>query len=128
MPNRPKALIIDGLEIPVAYSGYSIQRNKIHSVNTGRNNNGDMIGTILGIKTKIVASLIPLTPSMAQAIDDIVSDIDNMFQTVTALYVDGQTKDIRVYFGDITYNYVGTSIGADKDGLITGVQISMIEQ
>ena len=121
----PKALVIDGLEIPVAYDGYSLTRNKIHSANTGRTNSGKMVGTIIAIKDKIEATLTPLNPQQAQAIDRYVSDIDNMFQNVKALYLDGTEKEMTVYFGDVTYHYMSSSVNG---GMITGVSVHLIEQ
>ena len=47
------AVIIEGVTFPVAYNGYTYSRNKIWSKNTGRNDYGEMVGTIVAIKDKI---------------------------------------------------------------------------
>ncbi len=121
----PKALVIDGIEIPVAYDGYSLTRNKIHSANTGRTNSGKMVGTIIAIKDKIEVTLTPLNPQQAEVIDRYASDVNNMFQTVTALYLDGSAKQMTVYFGDVTYHYLSSAVNG---GIITGVSLHLIEQ
>lgn len=121
----PKALVIDGLEIPVAYDSYTITRNKIHSANTGRTNSGKMVGTIIAIKDKIEVTLIPLNPTQAQAIDRYVSNTDKMFQKVKALYVNGAEKEMTVYFGDVSYHYMSSTVNG---GMITGVSVHLIEQ
>ena len=41
------AVIIEGVTYPVAYNGYTYSRNKIWSKNTGRNDYGEMVGTIV---------------------------------------------------------------------------------
>lgn len=121
----PKAIVIDGQEIPVAYDGYTLTRNKIHSANTGRTNSGKMVGTIIDIKDKIEATLTPINPTQAQLIDKYVSDIDNMFQKVNVLYLDGKEKEMTVYFGDVSYHYMSSTVNG---GIITGVSVHLIEQ
>lgn len=121
-----KALIINGVEFPVAYNGYTISRNKIWSRNTGRNDYGDMVGTIIAIKNKVEIQLVPLTPAQAGILDSVVSDINNPFPTAEILFVDGTRKQITIYTGDISYPWLSTSLGAG--GLITGVKLSAIEK
>lgn len=121
-----KALIINRVEFPVAYNGYTISRNKIWSRNTGRNDYGDMVGTIIAIKNKVEIQLVPLTPAQAGVLDAVVSDIDNPFPTAEILFVDGTRKQITIYTGDISYPWLSTSLG--DGGLITGVKLSAIEK
>ena len=121
-----KALIINRVEFPVAYNGYTISRNKIWSRNTGRNDYGDMVGTIIAIKNKVEIQLVPLTPAQAGVLDAVVSDIDNPFPTAEILFVDGTRKQITIYTGDISYPWLSTSLGGG--GLITGVKLSAIEK
>lgn len=123
---RPKALIINNVEFPVAYDGYTQGRNKIWSKNTGRTNSGKMVGTILAIKNKFECQLAPITPEKAKIIDEIVSDINNPFPKIKALYLDGTQKEVTIYTGDINYHWLGSAIAGG--GLITGVQINCIEQ
>lgn len=121
----PKALIIDGVEVPVAYDGYTFSRNKVHSANTGRNQAGKMVGTILAIKDKVEVTLIPQTPAQIKVLDNVISSL-TMFHSVKALYPDGTQKTITAYFGDVSYHYLSQALG--DGGLITGTKISIIEQ
>lgn len=123
---RPKALIINGIEFPIAYNGYKHSRNKIWSSNTGRTNTGKMVGTIIDIKNKIEASLVPITPEQAAILDSVVSNKNNPFPKAKILYLDGTQKEITIYTGDVSYSWLGTAVG--NGGLITGVKISCIEQ
>lgn len=121
-----KAVVINGMEFPIAYNGYKYSRNKLWSSNSGRTNTGKSVGTIIAIKDKVEVTLVPLTPAKAKIIDDIVSDIDNPFREVKVLYVDGTQKTMSAYFGDISYQWLSQAIG--ENGLITGVKVSIIEQ
>ena len=125
---QAKAVILSGVEFPIAYDGYKISREKIWSSNTGRNNAGKMVGTIIAIKNKVEISLVPLTPAQAKLIDEVVSDMEHPFQTATVLFVDGTQKEMTVYTGDISYAWLSRAIGSNGDGLITGVTLSLIEQ
>ena len=121
-----KAIIVDGVEFPVAYNGYKYSRNKLWSNNAGRTNTGKSVGTIIAIKDKAEVTLTPLTPAKAKIIDDIVSDISKPFREVKVLFVDGTQKTMNAYFGDISYQWLSQAIG--ENGLITGVKVSIIEQ
>lgn len=121
-----KAVSIKGNELPIAYNGYKLTKNKIHSVNTGRTNTGKMVGTIIAIKRKAEVTLIPLSPSQADEVDQIVSDIDNMFQEVEMLTTSGKREKVMAYFGDIEYPWVSTVLG--DGGIIQGIKFSIIEQ
>ena len=123
---QAKALIISGVEFPVAYNGYNYSRNKIWSKNTGRNDYGEMVGTIVAIKDKVEVQLVPITPKQAGILDSVVSDIDNPFPTAQVLFIDGTTKELTIYTGDITYPFLSRAIG--DNGLITGVKLSAIEK
>jgi transcription antitermination factor NusA-like protein len=124
--NMIKALIINGVEFPVKYDGYTLSRNKIWSTNTGRNNAGNMVGTILAIKNKVEVELVPMTPQKAQILDNVLSDINNPFPTAKVLYLNGIEKEMTIYTGDVSYHWLSQAIG--KDGLITGVKVSCIEK
>lgn len=121
-----KSLVVNGVEFPIKYGGLTHSKNKIWSKNTGRNNEGNMVGTILAIKNKFEAQLVPITPSQAEMLDSVISDIDNPFPKASVLYLDGTIKEFTIYFGDVSYPWLGTKIGAN--GLINGVKISLIEQ
>lgn len=123
---RPKALIINGIEFPVAFKGYKHSRNKIWSTNTGRTESGKMVGTIIAIKNKVEVSLAPITPEKAAILDSVISDMNNPFPRAKILNVDGTQKEITIYTGDVSYEWISTTIG--NGGLITGIKISCIEQ
>ena len=125
---QAKAVILNGVEFPIAYNGYKLSRNKVWSSNTGRTNSGKMVGTIIAIKNKVEVTFVPLTPAQAKIIDDVVSDINNPFQMAHVLYVDGSQKEMTVYTGDVSYAWLSRAIGDNGDGLITGVTLSLIEQ
>lgn len=55
------AVIIEGVTFPVAYNGYTYTRAKIWSKNTGRNDVGDLVGTLVCLKDKVEIQLPPLT-------------------------------------------------------------------
>lgn len=121
-----KSLIVNGVEFPIKYGGLTQSRNKIWSSNTGRNNAGKMMGTIIAIKNKFEVALTPITPGQADILDDVISDIDNPFPKAKVLYLDGTVKEFTIYFGDVSYPWLGRKVGAN--GLINGVKVSLIEQ
>ena len=94
--------MIEGVKFPVAYNGYTYSRNKIWSKNTGRNDYGEMVGTIVDIKDKVELQLPPLTGEQALLLDNVVSDIDNPFPTAqvtwgrNARYM-GRLKNLTSY-------------------------------
>ena len=123
---QARAIIINGYEFPIKFNGYKHSRNKIHSANTGRNNNGNMVGTILAIKDKFECELAPITPAQAKQIDDIFNSTTMVFDA-KVLYLDGTSKTVKVYAGDtITYPWISRAIG--ENGLIDGVSFSLIEK
>lgn len=121
------ALIIDGVEIPFKYNGYSLQKNKIWSANTRRNNNGDMVGTIVKIKRKIVGTLVPIEPNVAALLDSKLASTTEFF-TCRYLDVDGTNKTMTAYLGDIEYPFLGTNIDGHGKTLIKDIQVSVIEK
>lgn len=126
MFNPVKALIINNVEFPAKYNGYTVSRNKIWSKNTGRNNNGNMVGTIITIKTKAEIELAPITPAKAKIIDSIVSNINDPFPTAKLLYLDGTQKTVIIYTGDISYPFLSSTL--NDEGLIVGTKLSVIEK
>lgn len=121
-----KALIINGVEFPIAYNGYTYTRTKVWSKNTGRNDYAEMVGTIVGIKDKIEIQLPPLTGEQAKMLDDVVSDINNPFPTAKVLFLGGQQKEMTIYTGDATYPFLTRA--KNEDGLIVGAKLSVIEK
>lgn len=120
-------VLLDGLVyIEAAHNGYKVSKNKIWSRDTGRNDNGDMVGTIVNIKTKVEITSTPMSLAHAQEIDDILSNIDRPFIDVNVLYIDGTIKTITCYTGDIEYSFYSLGV---QDGIqMNGLQISFIQQ
>lgn len=107
-------------------NGYTYSRNKIWSKNTGRNDYGEMVGTIVDIKDKVELQLPPLTGEQALLLDNVVSDIDNPFPTAQVLFLGGQQKEMTIYTGDVTYPYLTRA--KNEDGLIVGAKLSLIQK
>lgn len=120
------AVVIEGVTFPVAYNGYTYSRNKIWSKNTGRNDYGEMVGTIIALKDKVELELPPLTGEQAKMLDDVVSNVDNPYPTATVLFLGGDSKTLTIYTGDITYPFM--TRGLNEDGLIVGATLSLIEK
>lgn len=120
------AVEIEGTVFPVAYNGYNYSRNKIWSKNTGRNDYGEMVGTIVAIKDKIELQLPPITGEQAKVLDDVVSDIDNPYPTAKVLFLGGEQKEMTIYTGDITYPFLTRA--RNEDGLIVGAKLSLVQK
>ena len=94
-------LKINGTTVPSpSANGFTVSKNKIWSRNTGRNSQGDMVGTIIAIKTSVDITWNVLSPSEVALIDSLVSDV--------------------------SYPIYGTNMYGEK--IITGTQLSGIEQ
>lgn len=106
-------------------NGFTITKNKIWSRNTGRNSLGNMIGTIIAIKTSIDITWPPLTFEQIETIDNIVSDINNPFVNIEYLNERGQMSKMIVYFSDVPYPIISIINGKE---IIDGVQLSGIQQ
>lgn len=119
-------LKFDGVTMPTPkFNGFKISKNKIWSRNTGRNGNGDMVGTIIAVKRKIEIVWPILNARDIKAIDDIVSSVTPYHKVE---YTDecGKTTVITAYFGDATYPVLGTNIYGQQ--LLEGVGINGIEK
>ena len=120
-------LKINGTTVPSpSANGFTVSKNKIWSRNTGRNSQGDMVGTIIAIKTSVDITWNVLSPSEVALIDSLVSDINNPFTTIEFTGADGVTTTKTVYFSDVSYPIYGTNMYGEK--IITGTQLSGIEQ
>ena len=120
------SVIIEGVTFPVAYNGYTYTRAKIWSKNTGRNDAGDLVGTLVCLKDKVEIQLPPLTGQQAKKLDDVVSDVNNPFPTAQVLFLGGQQKEMTIYTGDVTYPYLTRA--KNEDGLIVGAKLSLIQK
>lgn len=120
-------LKINGTIVPSpSANGFTVSKNKIWSRNTGRNSQGDMVGTIIAIKTSVDITWNVLSPSEVALIDSLVSDINHPFTTIEFTGADGVTTTKTVYFSDVSYPIYGTNMYGEK--IITGTQLSGIEQ
>ena len=119
-------LKFDGVTMPTPkFNGFKISKNKIWSRNTGRNGNGDMVGTIIAVKRKIEIVWPILNARDIKAIDDIVSSV-TPYHKVEYTDESGETTVITAYFGDATYPVLGTKIYGQQ--LLEGVGINGIEK
>lgn len=120
-------LKFNGIDMPIPkINGFKISKNKIWSRNTGRNDYGSMVGSIIAIKNKVEIEWPPLSNSEVAAIDDVVSDVDNPFVPIEYTNERGEVTTITAYFGDVTYPVY--SMNAQGKMIINGVKISGIEQ
>ena len=120
-------LEFNGVAMPIPkIGGFNISKNKIWSKNAGRNDLGDMVGTILAIKYKVEIEWPPLSTDQVALIDDIVSDINTPYTTVKFTNERGVVAEIMAYFGDATYPVYGTNIYGKQ--IMTGVKIDGVQQ
>lgn len=121
------ALIIDGVEIPFKYDGYKLGKEKIWSTNTGRNNNGDMVGTIIALKRKIEGTLVPIEPRIAAILDEKLAS-KTEFMECQYLDVDGIMKPLIGYISNVEYPFLGTNLDGHGRTLIRDVRVAVIEK
>lgn len=107
-------------------NGFKISKNKIWSKNTGRNDKGNMIGTLIAIKRKLEVEWPILTSAQVKTIDSVVSDRNNPFVTVEYISEAGVTTTMTVYFGDVVYPIYRTKENGEQ--IIIGCGISAIEK
>lgn len=105
--------------------GFTISKNKIWSRNTGRNSLGNMVGTIIAVKTSIDITWPPLSFSQIEMIDNIVSDVNNPFVNIEYLNERGNMTQITAYFSDVSYPIKSIINGRE---IIDGIQLSGIQQ
>lgn len=122
-----KEIIVDGVPLPAPeLAGLVVTRNKIWSEDTGRLEvTGEMAGTIVAIKTKIEIKWPKgLTMDDARLIEAIVSSM-NPFHTLRYTDMTGQTSELTVYFGDVSYAPYSWSRGIQR---VENVSVSAIEK
>lgn len=118
-------LKINGVSMPTpAIEGVSIKREKIWSANTGRSSTGQMVGTVVAVKSTISITWPPLTPAQAKTIDDAVSSTAG-FLPLTYTELDGTTTTKTVYFGTPSYTQYSYANGIEY---VTGVSVDAVEQ
>lgn len=92
-------LKINNVEMPtpkdVVYS-----RNKLWSENTGRLDNGNFSGDLIGVKRKYDVTFPPLTTAQIAAI---ITATDAASATVVITNAAGSTDTVTAYFGDLTF-------------------------
>lgn len=120
-----QTLKINGVLMPTpAYAGWGQSENKIWSTNTGRNNNGKMVGTIVAIKRKLeVAWPITISASDLNKIRTACSNVAVPFFTVEFTDANGTTESMPAYAGDLEYRVDSFGLG-----YISGASVSIIEQ
>lgn len=119
-------LEINGIIMPpIAYNGATKSRNKIWSRNTGRNSNGDMVGTIIAIKTKWEFTFVPLSEDEVDKVESAISNIANSYVPVKFTRNSGKVEQFTAYSGDITYPLLWDT---KRMTLYQGVKVSLIEQ
>lgn len=120
-------LEFNGIKMPTPkQNGFQISYNKIWSRNTGRNDNGDMVGTIIAIKKKVEIEWAVLTTSEIETINSVVNDISNPFTSVKYTDDKGKTTEITAYFGDLAVPIY--SFNANGKQIMTGVKLSSVEK
>ncbi|MCD8146005.1 MAG: hypothetical protein LUD84_01800 [Clostridiales bacterium] len=120
------ALYIGGVEMPTpALEGVTITQEKVWSSDTGRSSSGKMLGTIVGIKSKITIKWPVLTFDEVETIESAVSDADDPFVTVKYTDMTGTTVTKTMYFGTPTYTLYS---GADGFQYVKDVTVDGIEQ
>ena len=120
-------LYFDGVKMPTPkFNGFKIQKNKIWSKNTGRNGNGDMVGTIIAVKRKVEIVWPVLEAGQISAIDDIVSNPDVPYHQIKYTDERGNVTEITAYFNDASYPILGANIHGKQ--LLDGVGINGIEK
>lgn len=106
--------------------GFTITKSKIWSGNMGRNDNGEMVGTIKAVKRKIEIEWPLLAPEQIQMIDNIVSNPKEPFVPIEYTDECGNTTRITGYFEDVSYPVYSLNVLGKQ--VMTGVKVSGIER
>lgn len=119
-------LKINGVTMPTPkLNGVNYSENKIWSTNTGRNMNGDMVGTIVAIKKKVEIEFPVLTPNEVKLINTQVSSKSNPYVPVEITSPMGGTETFTCYFGDLVYPVYGLIKG---EYCVNGFKLDGIEK
>ncbi len=119
-------LTIGGVVMPpIAYNGATKSRNKVWAPNSGRANNGEMIGTLVAVKSKWEFTFVPLSEDQVDVVEQAISSLDKAFVTVTFERNSGRKEEFIAYSGDISYPLVWDT--ANKT-YYKGVKVSLIEK
>lgn len=121
-----KEIYVDGVALPTpSLEGVAITPNKIWSANTGRlENTGEMVGTIVAIKSKVEIKWPPLTMADIQIIEKAISSTAP-FHDLKLTDMTGLTRELTVYFGDPSYTIISYSEGMQ---LVKDASVSAIEK
>ena len=95
----------------------------IWSANTGRDDTGTMVGTLVATKTKLKLSWAALT--WAQANQILAAIRGKGFTTITFPRVDGSTRTLTGYFGTPTFSQYSWAEGLRW---ATGISVDFIEK
>ena len=119
-------LKINGVTMPTPkHNGVSYSENKIWSTNTGRNMNGEMVGTIVAIKKKVEIEFPVLTPNEVKLINTQVSSKGNPYVPIEITSPMGGTERFTCYFGDLVYPVYGLIKG---EYCVNGFKLDGIEK
>lgn len=121
-----KELYIDGVAMPTpSLEGLTITTNKLWSANTGRlESTGQLVGTIVAIKRKVVIKWPDLSMEQAKIIENAVSSAV-AFHKLKYTDMTGTATEISVYFGDPSYTIYSYSPGIQR---IKDVSVDAIEK
>ena len=118
------SIYINGTELPMfKKDGLEITREKVWAANTGRAANGEVVGDMIAIKTKIKCQWPPLSREQVAEIDMLVSN--PFFQLTFSDPATNARKTITAYAGTPTY-----PVYSYVDGVKTynGVSVDFIEK
>ena len=119
-------LHIDGVKMPTpAAEGITISSEKIWSSDTGRTATGKMVGTIVDIKTTVKITWPPLSMAEVKKIENVISNRNKPFVSMTFTDMTGETVTKIVYFGTPSYTIYSWAPNLQH---ITGLTVSGIEQ
>lgn len=119
-------LTIGGVVMPpIAYAGATRGRNKVWAANSGRTNSGEMVGTLVAVKTKWEFSFVPLSENQVDLVDSVISSIGNAFPEVVFQRNSGRVERFTAYSGDISYPLIWDT---EAKTYYKGVKVSLIEK
>ena len=110
---------------PIKSEGLQFSYNKIWSANTGRNNAGEMVGTLIGVKRTLEISFNPLNYSQVNSLRNIINGTKVPFPKVEYQLNSGESGSFYAYSGDLSGDiYMDTP----QKALYTNFKISIIEK
>lgn len=122
-------LKFDGINMPPPkQNGFTTGHNKIWSKNTRRNDNAEMVGTILAIKKKVEIEWAVLYGNDTSIINSVVNDVGTPYHTISYTDEEGNTDSFVGYFGDITHPMYSANVDGRGTVMITGTKVDFIQK